>query len=166
MHSCERGTLCKAVETAKNIVWITPILCRSEKGVALPEFQVNGKGRDLAQLHELDPFDVRAANGLIAMCTKEACDFEFRSKVADLISKMHDSRDKALPLNDLNLHLEDETIPLPRFACLLKDIVHKEARQERHSAACDTIPCDQTESRETPLEQNIVRPQNRNSLTN
>ncbi|KAL9046236.1 MAG: hypothetical protein Q9214_000878 [Letrouitia sp. 1 TL-2023] len=64
---------------------------------------------------------------------------------------MHGSRDKALPLNDLNLYLKDETIPLSRFASLLKDIVH----QERHSAAYDT--------RETPPRQTIQFPYARHS---
>ncbi|KAL9612913.1 MAG: hypothetical protein Q9167_002496 [Letrouitia subvulpina] len=163
LHSCERGTPCKAVEASNNIVWITPIVSRSEGGVALQEFRVDGKGQDLVQLHELDPFNVKAANGLIAMCTKEACDLETKVKVTELISKMYGSRDKALPLNDLNLHLKDETITLPRFASLLKDKVYQEAHQQHHFAGYATS-CDQIDIREKrPLRQEIQFPYARHS---
>ena len=52
IHSCEKGMRCEAV--TDKIVWIRPIVMRTELGVEISEVGVGGGGGDLAQRPELE----------------------------------------------------------------------------------------------------------------
>ena len=122
LHSCEHGIECVALRSP-NVVYITPIITRSNVGEVLPEVGAGGGGGDLAQARELDLNDGEAAMRLIELCSEKIVDQQARLKTISLLSKARTSQRKVISLHTLHLDMNDGTMPLDELAKLLTKLV-------------------------------------------
>ncbi|KAL8798250.1 MAG: hypothetical protein Q9182_006825 [Xanthomendoza sp. 2 TL-2023] len=129
LHSCELGTRCSTIETSKNIIWITPLINRCEKG-NIPEIGAGGGGGDLTQLHELELTDSQAGPILIELCKDQIRDDAVLSQTVRLVEDALCSSRRTVALSSFNNSLKDNVIPLGSIASLLIQDVNREDRPE------------------------------------
>ncbi|KAL8774030.1 MAG: hypothetical protein Q9209_001138 [Squamulea sp. 1 TL-2023] len=131
LHSCERGTKCKTLETSKNIVWITPLISRSDQG-DIPELGAGGGGGDLVQIHELELFDPQAGLKLVELCKHQILDNRNLTQTLRLVNDVLYSDKKTVTLNLFDASLDKEDIPLESLTHLLIEAAARNYRlQER-----------------------------------
>ncbi|KAL8724304.1 MAG: hypothetical protein Q9166_008021, partial [cf. Caloplaca sp. 2 TL-2023] len=118
LHSCEHGTKCGTLETSKNIIWITPLISRSDKG-DVPELGAGGGGGDLAQAHELELTDPEAGLKLIELCKGRIRDDKMLTQILRLVEDALCSDRKSVALNLFDASLKEDVIPLEDLAHLL-----------------------------------------------
>ena len=137
LHSCERGTVCSALEASK-VVWITPIIARTSQG-SVPELGAGGGGGDLMQAHELMLDDFKAVDELLKLCSEQVSEPETRAKVVKLVTKAMASQNKTMSLATLGLDIIDSEIPLKKLAYLLSVGTARERRRSspRHRGLDD-----------------------------
>ena len=124
LHSCEKGTDCKVVDSSP-IVWITPIITRASNGLNVPELGAGGGDGDLLQSHELDLSDTTAAFELIKLCSEKIADAKARSRTLSLITEAMTSSGKTLSLDASDLTENLEGMPLKGIANLLERIAKR-----------------------------------------
>ncbi|KAL8672524.1 MAG: hypothetical protein Q9168_003027 [Polycauliona sp. 1 TL-2023] len=135
LHSCERGTKCSLVETSKNIVWITPLINRSDQG-DIPELGAGGGGGDLTQTHELEMSDPQTVLKLIELCRQHIQDDKKLMQTLRLLEEVLFSDRKTVSLDLLDTSLEQSDIPLEDLAQLLTEVAgRKNCRQNESSYA-------------------------------
>ena len=125
LHSCERGTSCPTLKTS-DVVWITPIISRSNEGVTIPEVGTGGGEGDLTQAHELELSDPRAALGLRRLCLSNINDKKAQEKALGFLSSALSSRKKSMSLDSLGLEGCEDPIPLVRLTELLAKVTDNE----------------------------------------
>lgn len=117
IHSCEPGTKCYAnLQKSQSVVWITPIISRSETGVIIPELGAGGGGGDLFQQPELDVGNVSLTE-IENLITSHVPEGESRAQIMARLSKAWASREKMMTLDGIDL--EDEETTLSHFFQLL-----------------------------------------------
>ena len=124
IHSCELGTLCPTLEQS-DVVWITPIISRSEGAIILEVGADGGEG-DLTQAHELELSDPRAALELMRLCLSTIPDTLAREKTLSFLSSTLSSHKKSISLDLLGLADCDDSIPLERLTALLAELADRE----------------------------------------
>jgi len=95
LHSCERGTECSGIG-AEDVVWITPIITRTNTGEDVPELGAGGGGGDLDQIHELELNDTAAVGRLMTLCSTKIQDPHVLAKVINVVSAAMASETKTL----------------------------------------------------------------------
>lgn len=124
LHSCEAGTECVGVG-ADDVVWITPIITRTENGTIVEEVGAGGGAGDLAQTHELDLNDPRAVQELLDLCSHSIHDRIIRKRTVELITDALFAPSKKMPLAGLDDQSLDSDIPLESFTNLLQKAATK-----------------------------------------
>ncbi|SLM33616.1 DNA repair metallo-beta-lactamase [Lasallia pustulata] len=125
LHSCEHGTSCIGIESSADVVWIKPIITRTERGADLPELGAGGGGGDLTQMHELELDDTVAAMELMKLCSEKIEDSEARSKTLRLITQTLKSRNKAMSLDALGWRDSEDAIRLDELTRILAEIAER-----------------------------------------
>lgn len=125
LHSCEHGTACKGLESSANVVWIKPIITRTDHGVDLPELGAGGGGGDLTQMHELELDDTVAAIELMKLCSEKIEDSQARSKTLLLVTQALSSKNKAMSLDTLGFRDSEDEICLDELTRILVEIVER-----------------------------------------
>ncbi|KAI9705946.1 MAG: Protein artemis [Candelina mexicana] len=118
LHSCERGTVCSALEDT-DVVTITPIISRLSTGAELPELGAGGGGGDLNETHELELDDAGEVGMLLKLCVDKVSDPTSVAKIITLISTAMVSDRQRLPLGGLALAADGDNLTLSDFAKLL-----------------------------------------------
>ena len=118
LHSCERGTNCEGLKSS-SVVWITPIITRTARGVDVRELGAGGGGNDFEQVREIEVLETSIAFQLAKLCSRKIVDVEAREKALALISNSVTSGRQVLPLDGLWNADELEDMPLETFATLL-----------------------------------------------
>lgn len=95
LHSCERGIECSGIG-AEDVVWITPIITRTNTGEDVAELGAGGGGGDLDQTHELELNDTAAVGRLITLCSTKIQDPHLLAKVINVVSAAMASETKTL----------------------------------------------------------------------
>lgn len=122
LHSCEHGTTCIGLESSADVVWIKPIITRTEHGADLPELGAGGGAGDLIQMHELELDDTVAALELMKLCSEKIEDPHARSKTLLLITQALNSKDKAMSLDALGFRDSEDVIRLDELTRMLAEI--------------------------------------------
>lgn len=139
LHSCERGTKCSSLETSKNIVWITPLINRSDQG-DIPELGAGGGGGDLTQTHELEITDPQTGLKLIELCRHQIQDDKQLTQTLRLLEEVLRSDRGTVPLDWLDTSLEEKYIPLEDIAQLLIGVAgRKDRRQNRRDHPAQSL---------------------------
>lgn len=125
LHSCEHGTSCIGIDSSADVVWIKPIITRTERGADLPELGAGGGGGDLTQMHELELDDTVAAMELMKLCSEKIEDSEARSKTLRLITQTLKSRNKAMSLEALGWRDSEDAIRLDELTRILAEIAER-----------------------------------------
>lgn len=118
LHSCERGTKCKTLNTSKKVVWITPLINRSDQG-DIPELGAGGGGGDLTQTHELELSDPQAGLKLVELCRQQIQDGKEVPQTLRLIGDLLCSGKRMVRLDLLDASLKEDEIPLPTLTRIL-----------------------------------------------
>ncbi|KAL8693490.1 MAG: hypothetical protein Q9218_001679 [Villophora microphyllina] len=129
LHSCERGTRCRGLEASSNVVWITPLINRSEEG-DIPELGAGGGGGDLIQTHELELLDSQAGQMLIELCAARIQDPALLVSTRRMIEKALVSGKRAIALDPQDPSLKQDVIPLESLTCILGAAAGQEADQQ------------------------------------
>ncbi|KAL8699010.1 MAG: hypothetical protein Q9224_001598 [Gallowayella concinna] len=127
--NCELGTRCSTLETSKNLVWITPLINRSDQG-DIPELGAGGGGGDLTQAHELELTDPQAGLKLIELCKEQIRDDAILFQTLRLVEDALCSSKRTVALNSFNDSLKGDVIPLERIASLLIQVLNQKDRSE------------------------------------
>ncbi|KAL8757857.1 MAG: hypothetical protein Q9199_001928, partial [Rusavskia elegans] len=115
----------------KNIVWITPLINRSDQG-DIPELGAGGGGGDLTQTHELEITDPQTGLKLIELCRHQIRDDKELTQTLRLLEEVLRSDRGTVPLDWLDTSLEEDYIPLEDLAQLLIGVAgRKDRRQNR-----------------------------------
>ena len=130
LHSCELGTDCAAL-LSSDVVYINPIITRSDTGEVLREMGAGGGGGDLSQVHELDLSDDQAIFMLIQICAKHFDDTKAKSRMIEMLSIVRKSSRKSISLNALHLNAGEDKIPLDKLKHLLPKLVVEHERLEK-----------------------------------
>ena len=125
LHSCEHGTACIGLESAADVVWIKPIITRTDHGVDLPELGAGGGGGDLTQMHELELDDTIAAMELMKLCSENIEDSQARSKTLLLITQALNSKNKAMSLDALGFRDNKDIIRLDELTRILAEVAER-----------------------------------------
>ncbi|KAL9000220.1 MAG: hypothetical protein Q9169_001122 [Polycauliona sp. 2 TL-2023] len=143
LHSCERGTKCSSLEKTKNIVWITPLINRSDQG-DIPELGAGGGGGDLTQTHELEMGDPQVFLKLVELCRQQIQDDAKLTRILDLLEKVLYSDRKTVALDLVNTSLTENSIPLEELAQLLTEMASR--RDDRQMGTNHQSSCQRGES--------------------
>ncbi|KAL8926945.1 MAG: hypothetical protein Q9172_001606 [Xanthocarpia lactea] len=127
LHSCERGTKCKTLDTSKKVVWITPLINRSDQG-DIPELGAGGGGGDLTQTHELELNDPQAGLKLVELCRQQIQDGKEVPQTLRLVGNLLCSGKRMIRLDLLDASLKEDEIPLE---ILTRILIEATARKDR-----------------------------------
>ncbi|KAL8911427.1 MAG: hypothetical protein Q9171_003417 [Xanthocarpia ochracea] len=127
LHSCERGTKCKTLDTSKKVVWITPLIKRSDQG-DIPELGAGGGGGDLSQTHELELNDPQAGLKLVELCRQQIQDGKEVPQTLRLVGNLLCSGKRMVRLDLLDASLKEDEIPLETLTRIL---IEATARKDR-----------------------------------
>ncbi|KAL8709652.1 MAG: hypothetical protein Q9220_005592 [cf. Caloplaca sp. 1 TL-2023] len=120
LHSCERGSKCNTLEQSRSVVWITPLVNRSEDG-DFPEIGAGGGGGDLSRTHELDLTDSHAVKELMKLCENQIGDDQSLTATLSLVAEASLSLRQTLSLNVYDPSFTENAIPIGNLARLLHD---------------------------------------------
>ncbi|KAL8952250.1 MAG: hypothetical protein Q9222_001836 [Ikaeria aurantiellina] len=118
LHSCERGSKCSTIEKSSSVVWITPLINRSDDG-DFPELGAGGGGGDLTQTHELELSDTQAVKELIELCKKQLGDDQSLAAALHLVAEALLSQRQTVALDAYDPSLTENTMPIESLARLL-----------------------------------------------
>ena len=105
LHSCERGTRCSVLGKSR-VIYITPIISRSNDGEIIPEVGAGGGIGDLKQAHvELD--FKQAACELVETCKEKIYDLDMRQKTLDILNQNVIPRLKSISMDLLDMDVKD-----------------------------------------------------------
>lgn len=163
LHSCEHGTTCIGLESSADVVWIKPVITRTERGADVPELGAGGGGGDLTQVHELELDDTVAAMELMKLCSEKIEDSHARSKTLLLIAQALNSKNKAMSLDPLGLRDSGDVVRLDELTRILAEIAERtedgivvEQLQSTSMEAVEVQTPIQIDSEQSPLPRTIV----------
>lgn len=137
LHSCERGTECSGIKS-HDVVWITPVITRTGKGVDVPELGAGGGGGDLDQVHELELNDTDAVGRLMNLCSTNIQDPKQLSKIISLLSTAMVSDRKTLSFGaNFTLENDEDSISLLRLTEILSSVAEK---KDNLQTSIDSMP--------------------------
>ena len=96
------------------MVWITPIIARSQEGFVVPELGAGGGGGDLYQTPELELFNLSSTKEVQDLCKQLTNGTDHLANFVSKVDSALASRQLKISLNGLNLDFEKE-IPLQDF---------------------------------------------------
>ncbi|KKK15003.1 hypothetical protein AOCH_003849 [Aspergillus ochraceoroseus] len=102
IHSCEPGAHCSAI-MSNRMVYISPIVSRTNDGFDVPEVGAGGGGGDLYQTHELELPDQSALERLELFCRERIHDPQVLSKTREALLEAFKSKNRALSLDSYGM---------------------------------------------------------------
>ncbi|KAI9730381.1 MAG: hypothetical protein M1834_005891 [Cirrosporium novae-zelandiae] len=123
-HTCELATNCSKLNI-ENVVWIIPVVSRTEDGQELLEVGAGGGLGDFRQVHELELHDETAVYSLRALLHKELMDNSVEETIFDMIRTAKNSDSKAL-LVDISLAGDFGDVPPKELVNILLSKALKE----------------------------------------
>ncbi|KKY22782.1 putative dna repair [Phaeomoniella chlamydospora] len=118
IHSCEPGTQCHAELSQKAVVWITPIITRTNTGEDVLELGAGGGGGDLYQVPLLDIADIYAIQKLEQLLHKKVNDLTTQSAILDRIRAARDAGQLRISLEGLDKDVYED-IPISELVNLI-----------------------------------------------
>ncbi|KAL8972631.1 MAG: hypothetical protein Q9183_000435 [Haloplaca sp. 2 TL-2023] len=113
------------LESSQTVVWITPLINRSEEG-DVPELGAGGGGGDLVQTHELELSDLQAYQKLMEICRTQIQNDKLLAATLGLIRKPLDSRKTSVSFNIRDASMDNGDMPLEKLAWLLSRVAQEE----------------------------------------
>ncbi|KAL4989522.1 hypothetical protein BDW68DRAFT_186362 [Aspergillus falconensis] len=117
IHSCEPGVHCSTA-SSERIVYITPIVSRTDEGSEIPELGAGGGLGDLYQIHELEVPDQSSLNQLEQLCSEKIHDPQALSNAKEALSAAFRTKTKVLSLGSYGMKDAHE-MPLEELVNIL-----------------------------------------------
>ena len=130
LHSCELGTSCPAAMSS-NAIRILPIINDDATDGVLPEIGAGGGGGDLVESHSY--LEINNVDDLVKLVEEGVQDPMLRQRIVNLVKDAAGSNSRMLPLDALDLNMNEKTMRLESLPDLLCQITQTENARDEQS---------------------------------